>query len=390
MKTQSALRKSYRKENNSQKFRIYRLIFSFLVLAFYLPLPASGSRLKDVARVEGFRSNQLFGYGLVVGLNGTGDRQNTEFTVQTLVNLLQDYNIRVNPTDVRVKNVAAVMVTAEVPAFVQPGVRLDATISSMGDAISLSGGVLLLTPLKGADGKVYAVAQGTVSLGGGYTAVGIGAKVTKNHQTAGIVAGGVLVERAIQSNIVTNEGHIRINLASPDFTTARRISQAINTSQLKTTAEAISPGIVTVAVPEKFTADPVGFVATLEALEITPDQPARIVVNERTGTVIISKDVRIAPVAVAHSSLHIAVKTERRVSQPNAFARGNTAVVPDTSIEVVEPENRQLVELPGGPGILLSEIVHALNSLGVTPRDLIAVFEALREAGALQSELVVM
>jgi flagellar P-ring protein FlgI len=366
------------------------LISHFLLFTFCFALPAAASRLKDVARVEGYRANQIFGYGLVVGLNGTGDRQNTEFTVQTVTNLLQEYNIRVSPADVRVKNVAAVMVTAEVPPFVQPGTRLDATVSSMGDASSLSGGVLLLTPLKGPDAKVYAVAQGTVSLGGGYTAIAVGAKVTKNHQTAGTVSAGVLVERAIPTAIVNNEGQIRINLNMPDFTTARRIAETINSSPLEIAAEALSPGTVNVPVPGRFRDNPVALVAQLEGLEFTPDQPARIVVNERTGTVIINKTVRIAPVAVAHAALHITVKTERKVSQPNPFGQGRTVVVPDTQIEVAEAENRQLVELPGGPGVLLSEIVQALNSLGVTPRDLIAIFEAMRQAGALQAELVVM
>jgi flagellar P-ring protein precursor FlgI len=361
-----------------------------LLVSLNLSLPAQASRLKDVARVEGFRPNQLFGYGLVIGLNGTGDRQNTEFTVQALANLLQNYSIKVSPADVRVKNVAAVMVTAEVPPFVQPGTRLDGTISSMGDATSLSGGILLLSPLKGPDGIVYAVAQGPVSLGGGYTALAVGAKIIKNHPTSGRVTGGVLLERAIPSTIISADGQIRINLDMPDFTTAKRIAEAINVSRLKVTSEAVSPGIINVMVPERFKTDPIAFVAALENLEITPDQPARIVVNERTGTVIISRNVRIAPVAVAHAGLHIAIKTEQKVSQPNPFSRGETVVVPDTSIEVKEAENRQLVELPGGAGVLLSEIVRALNSLGVTPRDLIAVFEALREAGALQAELVVM
>jgi flagellar P-ring protein precursor FlgI len=199
-----------------------------------------------------------------------------------------------------------------------------------------------------------------------------------------------LLERAIPSTIISADGQIRINLDMPDFTTAKRIAEAINVSRLKVTSEAVSPGIINVMVPERFKTDPIAFVAALENLEITPDQPARIVVNERTGTVIISRNVRIAPVAVAHAGLHIAIKTEQKVSQPNPFSRGETVVVPDTSIEVKEAENRQLVELPGGAGVLLSEIVRALNSLGVTPRDLIAVFEALREAGALQAELVVM
>lgn len=347
------------------------------------------ARLKDIAHIEGFRSNQLFGYGLVVGLNGTGDRQNTEFTVQTLANLLQEYNIRVSPGDVRVKNVAAVMVTADVPAFVQPGTRIDATISSAGDAGSLSGGTLLLTPLKGPDGKVYAVAQGPVSLGGGYTALGVGAKVSKNHPTTGRITAGVLLERAIPSQIVGSDGQVRINLEKPDFTTAKRISESLNSSSLKTSAQSVSPGVILVAIPDKFKADPVAFISALESIEIAADNAARIVVNERTGTVIVSKDVRIAPVAVAHGGLHITIKTERRVSQPNPFGRGQTEVVPDTTLSVKE-ETRQLIELPGGSGVSLGEIVQALNSLGVTPRDLIAVFEALRAAGALQSELVVM
>jgi flagellar P-ring protein precursor FlgI len=367
-----------------------QMVFLAIVLLAGFSGPVEGSRLKDLGHVAGFRSNQLFGYGLVVGLSGTGDRQNTEFTVQTLANLLQDYNIRVSPNDVRVKNVAAVIVTADVPPFVQPGTRLDATISSVGDASSLSGGVLLLTPLKGADGRVYAVAQGAVSLGGGYTAQGVGAKVTKNHQTAGRITAGVLLERAVPSSIVSSDGLVRINLDKPDFTTAKRISEAINQSSLKATAQAVSPGVVTVNVPDGYRNNPVAFVSVLETVDIFPDHPARIVVNERTGTVIINREVRIAPVAVAHAGLHITVKTERQVSQPNPFGRGETKVVPDTQIAVKEPEARQLIALPGGATVSLNEIVQALNTLGVTPRDLIAVFEALREAGALQAELVVM
>lgn len=359
-----------------------------LFVSLYFCASAFAVRLKDIAHIDGFRPNQLFGYGLVVGLNGTGDKQNTEFTVQTLTNLLQEYNIRVSPDDVRVKNVAAVMVTAEVPPFAQPGTRLDATISSVGDAASLSGGTLLLTPLKGPDGKVYAVAQGPVSLGGGYTAIGIGAKISKNHQTAGRVTGGVLLERAILSSIVNEQGQVQINVDKPDFTTARRLSEALN--KMKIAAQPASPGVVLVKVPEEFAADPVGFVAALESVEIAPDGPARIVVNERTGTVVIDKNVRIAPVAVAHAGLHITIKTEQKVSQPNPFGRGQTVTVPDTTVTIKEPENRQLIELPGGAGVSLSEVVQALNSLGVTPRDLIAVFEAMRQAGALQAELVVM
>jgi flagellar P-ring protein precursor FlgI len=250
--------------------------------------------------------------------------------------------------------------------------------------------VLLLAPLKGPDGKVYAVAQGAVSLGGGFTAQGIGAKVTKNHQTAGRVTAGVLLERAVPSTIISDEGLVRINLDKPDFTTAKRISEAINQSSLNVTAQSMSPGFITVRIPERYRSNPIAFVSALESVEIAPDQPARIVVNERTGTVIIGRDVRIAPVAVAHAGLHITIKTEQRVSQPTPFGRGDTRVVPDTQVTVKEPEARQLVPLPGGAGVSLNEIVQALNILGVTPRDLIAVFEALRQAGALQAELVVM
>jgi len=363
---------------------------SFCLFTFAFCPSASAARVKDLGQIEGFRANQLFGFGLVAGLTGTGDKQNTEFTVQTLANLLQDYNIRVNPNDVQVKNVAAVMVTAEVPAFVQPGTKLDATISSVGDAASLSGGILLLPPLKGPDGKVYAVAQGPVSLGGGYTALGVGAKISKDHQTAGRITAGVLLERAIPSNVISQNGQVMINLSKPDFTTARRMSEALNRSAMNIAAQALSPGVIAVDIPENFKGNPIGFISALESIEVAPDNPARIVVNERTGTVIIDKNVRIAPVAVAHAGLHITIKTEQIVSQPNPFGTGQTVVVPDTTLTVKEPERHQLIEIPGGNGISLSEIVQALNSLGVTPRDLIAVFEALREAGALQAELVVM
>ncbi|MBI4522647.1 MAG: flagellar basal body P-ring protein FlgI [Deltaproteobacteria bacterium] len=351
---------------------------------------AFAARIKDLTQVEGVRSNQLFGYGLIVGLAGTGDRQNTEFTVQTVTNLLREYRIRVNPQDVRTKNIAAVMVLVEIPPYVQPGARLDAVVSSLGDAQSLSGGTLLLTPLKGPDGRVYAVSQGPVTLGGGYIASGIGTRLTKNHQTVGRVSGGVLVERDIPSELLSHKGEIKLNIKHPDFTTARRIAEAINVSLPQSPARPISPGVVMVSIPPEHRADPIAFIATIESLEVSPERPARVVVNERTGTVIIGENVRIAPVAVAHGGLHITVKTERRVSQPPPFSEGQTVVVPDTAIMVEEPGKRQLVELPGGPGVKLGEIVLGLNALGVTPLDLVAVFEALREAGALQAELVIM
>jgi flagellar P-ring protein precursor FlgI len=384
MRQQATVRK---KKNRAMGFSLFYCLLPVACCLFFAS--AEASRIKDLAQVEGVRSNQLIGYGLVVGLDGSGDRQNTEFTVQTLTNLLQAYQIKVDPAAVRVKNVAAVMVTSDVPPYAQPGNRLDALVSSIGDAQSLSGGTLLLTPLKGADGRVYGVAQGAVSLGGGYTALGIGARISKNHQSAGRVTSGVLLERSIASEILTVDGEVKINVNKPDFTTAQRITDAINGSDLGVLAQSVSPGVVLVKVPLRFLRNPIGFVSVIESLEISPDNPARVVINERTGTVIIGKKVRIAPVAVAHAGLHITIKEDQKVSQPAPFSKGQTVVVPDTKIGVIEPEKRQLMELPGA-GVDLSEIVLALNALGVTPRDLLAVFEALREAGALQAELVIM
>jgi flagellar P-ring protein precursor FlgI len=327
---------------------------------------------------------------LVVGLDGTGDRQKTEFTVQALTNLLQDYRIRVRPEDVRVKNVAAVMVTVEIPPYVQPGTRLDAVASSLGDAQSLSGGTLLLTPLRGPDGQVYAVAQGPLSLGGGFSANGIGARITKIHQTVGRVTSGALLERAVQTEALASDGIMRIHIKQPDFTTAQRVAEAINAALPDTVAHPQSPGEVAVSLPPSARTDPVSFVASLESLEVAPDTAARVVVNERTGTVVMGQNVRLAPVAIAHGGLHITIKTELGVSQPQPFSNGQTQVVLDTTIVIEEPKNRQLVEVPGGAGVSLKELVLALNSLGVTPRDLIAVFEALKESGALQADLVIM
>jgi flagellar P-ring protein precursor FlgI len=372
-----------------------RFFLSFLrSLSFFLCLfwyaPTEAARIKDLAQVEGFRSNQLFGYGLIVGLAGSGDKQNTQFTVQALTNLLQDYRIRLNPQDVRIKNVAAVMVTAEIPPYVQPGTRLDAVASSIGDAQSLSGGTLLLTPLRGPDGQVYAVAQGPVTLGGGFSANGVGARVTKNHQTVGRVTGGALLERAVPTEAIATDGVMHIHLREPDFTTAQRMADAINAALPDAVAHSQSPGEVTVSLPPGARLDPVSFVASLESLDVAPDNTARVVVNERTGTVVMGQDVRLAPVAIAHGGLHITVKTDKNVSQPQPFSNGKTTVTPDTSIVVEEPKDRQLIAMPGGKGVSLKELVVALNSLGVTPRDLIAVFEALKEAGALQAELVIM
>ncbi len=380
-------------EVSSPTFRTLPALLCWLLAVgcwLLLCTSADAARIKDLAQIEGFRSNQLFGYGLIVGLAGTGDKQNTQFTVQALTNLLQDYRIRVSPQDVRVKNVAAVMVTAEIPPYVQPGTRLDAVVSSIGDAQSLSGGTLLLTPLKGPDGQVYAVAQGPMTLGGGFSANGIGARVTKNHQTAGRITGGALLERAVPTEAIAADGVMHIHLREPDFTTAQRLAETINMALPDAIAHPQSPGEVTVSLPPSAQRDPVSFVASLESLDVAPDNTARVVVNERTGTVVMGQDVRLAPVAIAHGGLHITVKTELGVSQPEPFSNGKTTVVPDTSIVVEEPKDRQLIAIPGGRGVSLKELVVALNSLGVTPRDLIAVFEALKEAGALQAELVVM
>lgn len=346
--------------------------------------PCDAIRLKDIAAVKGVRGNQMIGYGLVVGLNGTGDKRGTEFTIQSLTSMLARLGVGVDPNLVQVKNVAAVVVTSELPPFARAGSKIDLVASSLGDAVSLEGGTLLATPLFGTDGEVYAIAQGPLSVGG-FSAGGGGNSVQKNHPTVGRIAQGAIVERELDYRIDGAES-FELALGAPDFTTAERLVAAIETRFGPGIARAADSGTVRVEVPATFGGDVVPFLAALEGLEVEPDRRARVVVNERTGTVVIGSDVRIARVAVSHGSLAVTVSTTRDVSQPAPFSDGVTTPVENSDVLAVEEEaSLSLVD-----GVTVEELVRGLNAIGATPRDLIAILQAIRSAGALSAELEVM
>ena len=342
------------------------------------------ARLKDIADVEGVRGNQLLGYGIVVGLNGTGDGK-VDFTLKSMSNMLEKMGIRTDPILIKVKNVASVMVTSELPPFARPGSKVNITISSMGDAKSLQGGILLITPLKGADGNTYAVAQGPIDLGGFSVSEG-GDSAQKNHPTVGTIPQGALVERAIPFDLFQSN-KIRIVLRSPDFTTMTRVVAALNRRIGKPAAVAIDSAAVEVPIDPEARGNPVGLIAALEQVEIEQDLGARIIVNERTGTIIMGEKVTINKVALAHGNLNISIRTENEIVQPNALAGGQTAEVSNVDINV--GEEVQSLRIVGGE-VTLGDLVKALNAIGATPRDLIAIFTALKAAGALNAELVVM
>jgi flagellar P-ring protein precursor FlgI len=358
---------------------------AILLLLVGLAGSAEAARLKDIADVEGVRGNQLLGYGLVVGLNGTGDGRMTDFTPKSISNMLEKMGIRVDPVAVRVKNVAAVMVTAELPPFARPGSKIDIALSSLGDAKSLQGGMLLFTPLKGADGHTYAVAQGPVDLGGFSVSQG-GDSAQKNHPTVGTLPQGALVERSIPFDLFQSK-KVRIVLRKPDFTTMTRVVTALNNRMGKPAAVAIDSAAVEVPLDARGQFDPVALVASLEQVEVEQDVGARVIVNERTGTIIMGEKVTISRVALAHGNLNITIRQENDVSQPNALAAGQTAAVTNTDVSV--GEDIKALQLVGGE-VTLGDVVQALNSLGATPRDLIAIFTAMKAAGALNAELVVM
>lgn len=346
---------------------------------------AAGSRIKDLAMVAGARDNQLVGYGLVIGLAGDGDKDPV-YTVQSMANVLQRFGITVPPSALSSKNVAAVLVTADIRAFVKSGTRLDVTVSALGDAKSLQGGVLLQTPLLGADSKVYAVAQGPLAVGGfiGGTGGGGGATVQKNHPTVAQISGGALVEREIPTDIVRNN-HLELLLREPDFTSAARMANAIN-QVFADSALALDSTSVRVRLPEGHATAPVDFLARIEGIEVTPDIPARIIINERTGTIVATSRIRIAACAVSHGDLTISIASSLDVSQPNPLSQaGNTVVTPRTDTSVEEPKGT-LVALAEMPSI--EKVAAGLNSIGVSPRDMMAIFQAMKQAGALQAELI--
>lgn len=360
-----------------------------LILAglLYLAGPAHGVRIKDIADIKGVRSNQLVGYGLIVGLNGTGDSDNATFTIQSMASMLEKMGVTVLPKDIEVDNVAAVMVTADLPAFARTGSRIDVLVSSIGDAENLQGGTLLFTPLKAANGQVYAVAQGPISTGGFQVGSASGSGVQKNFPTVGRVVNGALIEKEIQSNF-NDKKSLTLTLHNPDFTTASRVAQAINIAFYEPIARTHDAGTIEVKVPEKYRGNTVPMVTMIEKLGVTPDLVSKVVINERTGTVIMGENVRISTIAIAHGNLSIEIKEDQNVSQPLPFSRGGqTVVTPESDVQVQEGNNPLFVV---ESGVSIGEVVKALNALGVSPRDLIAIFQALKAAGALQAELEII
>jgi flagellar P-ring protein precursor FlgI len=361
---------------------------ALIALAMLLAPLAHAERVKDLASVSGVRGNQLIGYGLVVGLDGTGDQTSqAPFTIQSIRNMLAKFGVtipdNVNP---QLKNVAAVTVRADLPPFAKPGQTIDVSVDSIGNASSLRGGSLLMTPLRGIDGEVYAIAQGSLVVSGFGASGRDGSRIAVNVPSSGRVPNGATVERAVQNNF-TSEPYIVLNLHTPDFTTAARLTDGINTLLGPDTARAIDAVSVRVQAP----IDPsqrISYLAMLEAIEIEPgDAPARVIVNSRTGTVVIGNAVRVKPAAVAHGSLSVTITERSDVSQPGPLSRGQTVVTPRSEISVEQPEARMFVF---NAGVNLDEIVRAVNQVGAAPGDLVAILEALKEAGALRAELIVI
>lgn len=354
------------------------------LLALLAPGAARAARIKDLADVVGVRENALYGYGLVVGLAGTGDTERILFTQQSIAGMLGRLGIRIDPREVRARNVAAVMVTAKLPPFARPGTRIDIAVSSMGNARSIAGGVLLVTPLAGGDGKVYAVGQGPVQVAG-YDVGTPGAALRKNTPTSGRVPGGATVERSLAVDLAA--GPITLALRRPDLTTASRVAAAVNQKVGAGTARALDPAGVSLTLPDAQKEDPVGFLSTIEALEVEADQRARVVVSERTGTVVAGEGVKIRPVVVSHGGLQVRIQSQPVFSQPNAFGQGTTRQGTIDRTAAAETGGGA-VALPATSTV--EELAKALSTLGAGPRDLIAVLEAMKTAGALDADLEVL
>lgn len=360
------------------------LLLGLLVAAF----PVQAERIKDLANVQGVRTNQLLGYGLVVGLDGTGDKVGSSpFAEQSLRSMLTQLGIVVPPgTKINPKNVAAVTVHAELPPFVKPGQKIDVTLSSIGDAKSLRGGSLLMTPLKGIDGKVYAIAQGNAVVGGLSAAGADGSKISINIPSSGRVPDGATVERSVP-NSFASEPMLTLNLKEGDFTTVQRVVSAVNNLMGPGTARAIDMTSVKVNAPAEI-GQRVSFLSMIENIQIEPaESVARVIVNSRTGTVVINQSVRVSPAAVAHGSMTVTISEDISVSQPNPLGGGQTAVVPNSQVDVEEDGSRMF---KFAPGVTLDEVVRAVNNVGAGPSDLVAILEALKQAGALKADLVVI
>ncbi len=345
---------------------------------------AQAVRIKDIATFSGVRDNQLVGYGLIVGLGGTGDKRDSPFTNSSMINMLERMGVAVDPAKLKPKNVASVMVTAKMPASSKPGSTLTVTVSSVGDATSLQGGVLLQTPLKGVDGKVYAVAQGPIALGG-FSIEGAAGRTQKNVTTVGTIPGGASVERGIPFEF-NSQDTLSLHMSHNDFSTTMQVVESLNEALGGSFAKAANPGTIDIEVPPAYRNNLVPLIASVENLEVSPQSIAKVVVDEKTGTIVLGRDVRVSRVAIAHGSLQIMVQESAQVSQPGPFSQGQTVAVPQTDMTTRE-ERRQMHLIEGAT---LQELVDGLNSIGATPRDLISILKTLKVSGALYADLEVI
>jgi flagellar P-ring protein precursor FlgI len=370
----------------SRTLGVARAAFAVLALIGMTHAVGATSRIKDLANIEGVRQNQLIGYGLVVGLNGTGDTlNNIPFTRQSLQAMLERLGVNIRGQQLRTGNVAAVMVTANLPPFGTQGTRIDVTVSALGDSKSLQGGTLLVTPLLGADGNVYAVAQGSLAIAG-FQAEGEAAKITRGVPTVGRIANGAIIEREIEFQL-NRMDKVRLALRNADFTTAKRIAAAINDFMGSATAEPLDQSTVQITLPGKSDANMVALLTEIEQLQIEPDLVAKVVIDERSGVIVLGRDVRVSTVAVAQGNLTVTIAEAPQVSQPAPFSFGETVVVPRTKIGVQE-DGRKLAVVR--EGVSLQQLVDGLNALGIGPRDLIAILQAIKAAGAIQADIEVM
>ena len=367
--------------------RVLQLISAaILALTLSVICAHATSRIKDLANIEGVRQNQLIGYGLVVGLNGSGDTlNNIPFTKQSLQAMLERMGVNIRGATIRTGNVAAVMVTGNLPPFGTQGTRMDVTVSALGDAKNLQGGTLLVTPLLGADGNVYAVAQGSLAIGG-FQAEGAAASITKGVPTVGRIANGAIIEREIEFAL-NRLPNVRLALRNPDFTTAKRIAAAVNDFLGTKTAEPLDPSTVQMSIPPEFKGNVVAMLTEIEQLQVEPDLAAKIIIDERSGIIVMGRDVRVATVAVAQGNLTVTISESPQVSQPNPQSRGRTVVTPNTKVGVSE-DGKKLALVKDG--VSLQQLVDGLNGLGIGPRDLIGILQAIKAAGAIQADIEVM
>lgn len=372
-----------RKGEKTRTLAVILLCLSVMILAGVAP--AHAVRLKDIASFSGMRNNDLVGYGLVVGLSGTGDGTTSEFTIRSLTNMLEKMGVSVTASSLKPKNTAAVMVTAKMPSSTRPGSTIDVTVSSMGDAKSLLGGVLLLTPLRGLDGRVYAIAQGSMTVGG-FSAGGQAATAQMNITTVARIPNGAIIEREVPFQF-NKQDNLTINLSgTPDFGTAMQVVRRINGAVGGPYAKAMDASTIQMDIPAKFQNNLVPLMASLENLDVSPDSRARVIVDEKTGTVVMGGNVRLTKVAVAHGNLQIVVSETPQVSQPNPFSQGQTTTTPQTNLKVTVQNNRLMLM----EGASLQELVDGLNSVGATPRDLISILRSLKTAGSLHADLEVI